>query len=39
MVKDLGGLFIPAHINREANGLLYRLGTVPPDLDVQNFGN
>ncbi|NMC16615.1 MAG: histidinol phosphatase [Chloroflexi bacterium] len=35
MVKDLGGLFIPAHINREANGLLYRLGTVPPDLDVQ----
>ena len=35
MVKDLGGLFIPAHINREANGLLSHLGTVPPDLDVE----
>jgi Predicted metal-dependent phosphoesterases (PHP family) len=35
IVKDLGGLFIPAHINREANGLLSHLGTVPPDLDVQ----
>ena len=35
IVKDLGGLFFPAHINREANGLLSRLGTVPPDLDVQ----
>ncbi|MEL7646378.1 MAG: PHP domain-containing protein [Anaerolineaceae bacterium] len=35
IVKDLGGLFIPAHINRQANGLLSHLGTVPPDLDVQ----
>jgi len=35
IVKDLGGLFFPAHINREANGLLSHLGTVPPDLDVQ----
>lgn len=35
IVTDLGGLFIPAHVNREAYGLLARLGTVPPDLDVQ----
>jgi len=31
----LGGLFIPAHVNREAFGLLPRLGCVPPDLKVE----
>ena len=34
-VNALGGLFIPAHITREANGLLSHLGTVPPDLETQ----
>jgi len=34
-VTDLGGLFIPAHVNREAFGLLPRLGCVPPDLEVE----
>ncbi len=33
-VTDLGGLFIPAHVNREAFGLIYHLGFVPPDLDL-----
>lgn len=35
IVTDLGGLFIPAHVNRQAFGLIYRLGFVPPDLDLQ----
>ncbi|MDY6872597.1 MAG: PHP domain-containing protein [Chloroflexota bacterium] len=33
-VTDLGGLFIPAHVNREAFGLIYHLGFVPPNLDL-----
>lgn len=33
-VTDLGGLFIPAHVNRQAYGLIDHLGFVPPDLDV-----
>lgn len=33
-VTQLGGLFIPAHVNREAFGLIYHLGFVPPDLDL-----
>jgi PHP family Zn ribbon phosphoesterase len=32
-VKDLGGLFIPAHINRQAFGLIFNLGFVPTDVD------
>lgn len=35
IVTDLGGLFIPAHVNREAFGLIYRLGFIPIDLDLQ----
>ena len=35
IVTDLGGLFIPAHVNREAFGLIYHLGFIPPDLDFQ----
>jgi hypothetical protein len=31
-VQDLGGLFIPAHVNRQAFGLIYHLGFVPTDL-------
>ena len=34
IVTDLGGLFIPAHVNRQAFGLIYRLGFVPPDLEL-----
>lgn len=34
-VTDLGGLFIPAHVNREAFGLFYHLGFIPTDLDLQ----
>ncbi len=34
IVSDLGGLFIPAHVNRQAFGLIDRLGFVPPDLDI-----
>ena len=34
-VNRLGGLFIPAHVNRQAFGLIDHLGFVPPDLDVE----
>ena len=31
VVNELEGLFIPAHVNRQAFGLIYRLGFVPPE--------
>ena len=31
-VNQLGGLFIPAHVDRKANGLIPLLGIVPPDI-------
>lgn len=34
-VTDLDGLFIPAHVNRQAFGLIYHLGFVPPDLEIE----
>lgn len=34
VVKDLGGLFIPAHVNRQVFGLITHLGFVPPDLAI-----
>lgn len=36
-VTDLGGLFIPAHINRKQNGLLANLGFVPPETPVEGL--
>ena len=33
-VHRLGGLFIPAHIDKQKNSLLSQLGFVPPDLQV-----
>ncbi|MFW5714408.1 MAG: PHP domain-containing protein [Brevefilum sp.] len=33
-VNELGGLFIPAHVDRQAFGLIYRLGFVPPEPQV-----
>lgn len=35
IVEDLGGLFIPAHVNRKAYGLLANLGFVPTDIDIK----
>lgn len=32
IVTEIGGLFIPAHIDRKANGLLPVLGLIPPDI-------
>ena len=34
-VTELGGLFIPAHVNRKAFGLLENLGFVPQDIPLQ----
>ena len=34
-VTDLGGLFIPAHVNRQMFGLFYHLGFVPPGLPIE----
>jgi len=33
-VLELGGLFIPAHVDRQAYGLIYHLGFVPPGLEL-----
>ncbi len=33
-VSALGGLVVPAHVDRPANSLLVNLGFVPPELDV-----
>ena len=35
MVTRLGGLLIPAHINRKVNGLLTILGIVPDDIQIE----
>jgi len=34
IVHDLGGLFLPAHVNRPMNGLYAQLGVWPKGLDV-----
>lgn len=34
-VTDLGGLFIPAHIDRKAFGLIANLGLVPDGVDIK----
>ncbi len=34
-VTDLGGLLIPAHVNRKANGLIQTLGFVPEDTPIE----
>jgi PHP family Zn ribbon phosphoesterase len=34
IVQDLGGLLIPAHVNRKAFGLLENLGFVPQDIPL-----
>ncbi len=34
-VRALGGLFIPAHVNRKGFGLIANLGLVPPDLPLE----
>jgi 3',5'-nucleoside bisphosphate phosphatase len=34
IVSGLGGLFIPAHINRKAFGLIANLGLVPENVDI-----
>jgi len=34
IVSDLGGLFIPAHVDRKAFGLLENLGLVPTDIPI-----
>ncbi|MBW6490542.1 MAG: PHP domain-containing protein [Lentimicrobium sp.] len=36
-VHSLGGIFIPAHINRAKYGLISQLGFVPPDLNADAY--
>ncbi len=38
MVRKLNGIFIPAHIDRPANGIISQLGFVPPSLQCDAFG-
>lgn len=35
IVSDLGGLFIPAHVNRRTFGLIESLGFLPPDIPFE----
>lgn len=35
IVDSLGGIFLPAHVEREQNGLLPRLGGIPPELKLE----
>ncbi len=34
-VTEIGGLFVPAHVNRQGFGLIANLGLVPPDLPLE----
>lgn len=34
LVKSFGGVCYPAHIDREANGIIATLGTLPPELPI-----
>jgi PHP family Zn ribbon phosphoesterase len=36
-VNSIEGLFVPAHINRQANSLISQLGFVPPDLKADGL--
>jgi PHP family Zn ribbon phosphoesterase len=36
-VQDLEGLFIPAHIDREAFGLIRTLGFIPTDINIETL--
>lgn len=35
LVKDAGGLFIPAHVDRHSYSVLTNLGFIPDDLDIK----
>ncbi|NJK95936.1 MAG: PHP domain-containing protein [Bacteroidales bacterium] len=37
MVHQIGGIFIPAHVNKPANSLLGNLGFLPPDLQIDGI--
>ncbi|WP_297099003.1 PHP domain-containing protein [uncultured Draconibacterium sp.] len=37
-VYELGGIFIPAHVNRPLNGLFSHLGFIPKDLEFDAMG-
>ena len=34
LVRDVGGVAIPAHVDRGSNSILSNLGLIPPDLDI-----
>lgn len=37
VVKEFGGVCYPAHIDRDANGIVAVLGTIPPDSDFDFY--
>lgn len=37
LCHELGGVCVPAHINKSANSILYMLGFIPPDLNVKTI--
>ena len=37
IVKEIGGVCYPAHIDRPSNSIISSLGSIPPDLGIQNI--
>lgn len=37
IVKEIGGVCYPAHIDRPSNSIVSSLGAIPPDLGIQNI--
>ena len=37
VVKSVGGLYIPAHVDRHSYSVLTNLGFIPDDIDIKNI--
>ena len=37
MVKDVGGIFVPAHVDRHSYSILVNLGFIPENLEVDGI--
>ena len=39
VVKSVGGIYIPAHVDRHSYSVLTNLGFIPDDIDIKNYFN
>ena len=37
VVKSVGGIYIPAHVDRHSYSVLTNLGFIPDDIDIKNI--